>query len=186
MCAGRSPRRRGGDALHRRGVGADVRRRAADGPGDAGDPGGHRGLGPDHRTGRRRAAGGKRDRGRGPGPLRSPVRRLPRADGAGGSGRPPRRRAGIAGRRRGAEDGGQLLAGRHHPVGLRQPRHAVQPARLARARRGLRGGRLRAVPQRPRRRGRPHRRRHPAAGRDAQPRRLRPRRPPRRRARERG
>ena len=54
------------------------------------------------------------------------------------------------------------------------------PARLALDRRGLRGGRLRALPQRPRRRGRPYRPGHPAAGRDAQPRRLCARRAPRR------
>ncbi len=77
---------------------------------------------------------------------------------------------------------GQLLAGGHHAVGLRVPRDAVQPARLADHGRGLRGGRLRALPQRSRRRGRPDRRCRAAAHRDAEPGRVRARSAPGHRA----
>ena len=149
--------------------GADARDRT---PRDAGR---HRRLGGDRGTRGRGAAAGWGHAGRRAVGLRPPLRRVSRFDRNRGTGRPAGRRTGLAGDRRGAQDRGQLLAGGHDAVGLRVPRHAVQPAGIADHGRGLRRGRLRAVPQRSRRRGRPGRRRGAAEHRDAEPGRVRAR-----------
>ena len=126
--------------------GADARARAP------GDGRGHRRLGSDRGTGGRGAAARRRHRDRRKSGLRPPLRRVSWPDRHRGAGRPAGRRTELA-------DGAWAATGRRPPrCGTTCTARCLQPARLVDHGRGLRGGRLRALPQRSRRRGRPDRR----------------------------